>query len=67
MLSAAPGVDGVTWRDYEEGLDERIDVLWDAVQSVRYRALSSRRVYIPKTNDKLRPLGIAALEDKIAR
>jgi hypothetical protein len=65
--SAAPGVDGVTWRDYEEGLDERIAALWDAVQSGRYRALPSRRVYIPKSNGKLRPLGIAALEDKIVQ
>ncbi|MCP1758585.1 MULTISPECIES: group II intron reverse transcriptase/maturase [Bradyrhizobium] len=65
--SAASGVDGVTWRDYEEGLDERIEVLWDAVQSGRYRALPSRRVYIPKINGKLRPLGIAALEDKIVQ
>ncbi|WP_245475242.1 group II intron reverse transcriptase/maturase, partial [Bradyrhizobium sp. Leo121] len=65
--SAAPGVDGMTWRDYEEGLDERIAALWDAVQSGRYQALPSRRVYIPKLNGKLRPLGIAALEDKIVQ
>ncbi len=65
--SAAPGVDGLTWRDYEEGLDERIAALWGAVQSGRYQALPSRRVYIPKLNGKLRPLGIAALEDKIVQ
>jgi group II intron reverse transcriptase/maturase len=65
--SAAAGVDGMTWREYEEGLVERIDVLWDAVQSGRYRALPSRRVYIPKVDGKLRPLGIAALEDKIVQ
>jgi RNA-directed DNA polymerase len=65
--SAAPGVDGVTWREYEEGLAERIAALWDAVQSGRYRALPSRRVYIPKANGKQRPLGIAALEDKIVQ
>ena len=63
--SAAAGVDGVTWRDYEEGLVERIGRLWEAVQSGRYRALPSRRVYIPKADGKQRPLGIAALEDKI--
>jgi len=62
---AAAGVDGVRWREYEEGLDERIDKLWDAVQSGRYRAMPSRRVYIPKADGKQRPLGIAALEDKI--
>lgn len=61
---AAAGVDGVRWREYEEGLDERIGKLWDAVQSGRYRAQPSRRVYIPKADGKQRPLGIAALEDK---
>lgn len=64
---AAAGVDGMRWSEYEEGLDERIGNLWDAVQSGRYRALPSRRVYIPKANGKLRPLGIAALEDKIVQ
>jgi group II intron reverse transcriptase/maturase len=64
---AAAGVDGVTWRDYEEGLDERIGRLWEAVQSGRYRAMPSRRVYIPKADGKQRPLGIAALEDKIVQ
>jgi RNA-directed DNA polymerase len=65
--TAAAGVDGVTWRDYEEGLLTRIGALWEAVQSGRYRALPSRRVYIPKADGKLRPLGIAALEDKIVQ
>lgn len=65
--SAAAGVDGVTWRDYEERLVERIGNLCEAVQSGRYRALPSRRVYIPKADGKLRPLGIAAVEDKIVQ
>lgn len=65
--SAAPGVDGLLWRDYEEGLSERIEALWNAVQSGRYRALPSRRVYIPKANGGQRPLGVAALEDKIVQ
>jgi group II intron reverse transcriptase/maturase len=65
--SAAAGVDGVTWRDYEEDLPTRIDRLWEAVQSGRYRALPSRRVYIPKADGKQRPLGIAAVEDKIVQ
>jgi hypothetical protein len=64
---AAAGVDGVRWREYEEGLDERIENLRVAVHSGRYRALPSRRVYIPKADGKQRPLGIAALEDKIAQ
>ena len=64
---AAAGVEGVKWREYEEGLDERIGKLWDAVQAGRYRALPSRRVYIPKADGKQRPLGIAALEDKIVQ
>ncbi|MCA3220753.1 MAG: group II intron reverse transcriptase/maturase [Burkholderiales bacterium] len=64
---AAAGVDGVRWREYEEGLDERVGKLWAAVQSGRYRALPSRRVYIPKADGKQRPLGIAALEDKIVQ
>jgi RNA-directed DNA polymerase len=65
--SAAAGVDGVTWREYEEGLTERVSRLWDAVQSGRYRALPSRRVYIPKADGRQRPLGIASLEDKIVQ
>lgn len=62
--SAAAGVDGISWRDYEEDAAGRIDKLWEAVRSGRYRALPSRRVYIPKADGKQRPLGIAALEDK---
>jgi len=65
--SAAAGVDGITWREYEDGLAERIDVLWNAVQSGRYRAQPSRRVFIPKPDGRQRPLGIAALEDKIVQ
>lgn len=65
--TAAPGIDGVTWREYEEGFDERIKALWESVQSGRYRALPSRRVYIPKPDGKRRPLGIAALVDKIVQ
>ncbi len=64
---AAAGVDGVKWCEYEEGLDERIGRLWAGVQSGRYRAMPSRRVYIPKADGTKRPLGIAALEDKIVQ
>ena len=59
--TAAAGVDGVTWREYEEGLVDRVGGLWDAVQSGRYRALPSRRVYIDKADGKQRPLGIATV------
>src|SRR6516164_781131 len=62
---AAPGADGVTWRDYERGALPRLAALRDRVQSGRYRAVPSRRVYIPKADGRLRPLGIASLEDKV--
>src|SRR5487761_596513 len=62
---AAPGTDGVTWREYEQDLHENLQGLHGRVQSGSYRARPSRRVYIPKADGRLRPLGIAALEDKI--
>lgn len=65
--SAAAGIDGVTWRDYEDDLDNKIVALWDAVQAGRYRARPLRRVYIPKADGSQRPLSIAALEDKIVQ
>lgn len=64
---AAAGVDGVTWHEYGEGLAERLQDLHDRVQSGAYRALPSRRVEIPKPDGGTRPLGIAALEDKIVQ
>src|ERR1700692_2108361 len=65
--NAAPGVDGVTWRYYEAGLEEHLQRLHAQVQSGAYRALPVRRQYIPKPDGKQRPLGIAALEDKIVQ
>jgi RNA-directed DNA polymerase len=62
---AAPGVDGVTWQDYGRDLVANLRDLHDRVHSGRYRARPSRRAYIPKADGRLRPLGIAALEDKI--
>jgi RNA-directed DNA polymerase len=62
---AAPGVDGVTWQDYGQDLVANLRDLHDRVHSGRYRARPSRRAYIPKADGRLRPLGIAALEDKI--
>jgi group II intron reverse transcriptase/maturase len=64
---AAPGVDGVRWRQYGEGLEERLADLHARVQSGRYRAKPSRRIYIPKADGRQRPIGIAALEDKIVQ
>ena len=62
---AAPGVDGVTWRDYGQDLEENLRDLHARVHRGAYRARPSRRVYIPKPDGRLRPLGVAALEDKI--
>ena len=62
---AAPGVDGVTWQDYEAGLEDRLVDLHGQVHRGAYRAQPSRRVYIPKSDGRQRPLGVAALEDKI--
>jgi len=64
---AAAGVDGVSWRAYETGLEERLCDLHSRVQRGAYRAQPSRRVYIPKAGGRRRPLGIAALEDKIVQ
>ena len=64
---AAPGVDGVRWEDYERGLDGRLAGLWQRVQQGTYRAVPVRRVRIPKPDGGERPLGIAALEDKIVQ
>src|SRR5271163_3883951 len=65
--SAAPGVDGVSWQQYEQDLDSRLADLHSRVHRGAYRAQPSRRVYIPKTDGRQRPLGIAALEDKIVQ
>ena len=62
---AAPGADGVRWRDYERGAPVRLTSLWERAQQGKYRAVPSRRVYIPKADGRQRPLGIASLEDKV--
>lgn len=64
---AAPGVDGMTWQDYEEGIEPRLADLHKRVQRGAYRPQPSRRTYIPKADGKQRPLAIAALEDKIVQ
>jgi group II intron reverse transcriptase/maturase len=64
---AAPGVDGETWADYEKDLDRRIEVLHSKIHRGAYRALPSRRSYIPKEDGSKRPLAVTALEDKIVQ
>src|SRR5882757_4468995 len=64
---AAPGVDGLTWTEYEQNLDGNIEDLHARVHRGAYRALPSRRVYIPKPDGRQRPLAVAALEDKIVQ
>src|SRR5215472_3408031 len=64
---ASPGVDGVTWQEYETGLEDRLIDLHSRVHRGAYQARPSRRVYIPKADGRQRPLGVAALEDKIVQ
>jgi RNA-directed DNA polymerase len=64
---AAPGIDGVTWQDYEAGLEGHLLELYKQVQRGTYRALPVKRRFIAKQDGKLRPLGITALEDKIVQ
>ena len=64
---AAPGVDRLTWKDYEADLKRNLEDLHGRVQRGAYRALPSRRVYIPKPDGRQRPLAVAALEDKIVQ
>ncbi len=64
---AAPGVDGLTWRHYGEALEENLRDLSAKLKRGAYRAKPVRRVYIPKTDGRQRPLGVTALEDKIVQ
>jgi hypothetical protein len=64
---AAPGVDGVTWKEYEPGLEDRLVDLHSRVHRGAFRAAPSRRVYIEKEDGRKRPLGVASLEDKIVQ
>jgi RNA-directed DNA polymerase len=64
---AAPGVDRLTWTDYAANLESNLEDLHDRVQRGAYRALPSRRVYIPKPDGRQRPIAVAALEDKIVQ
>jgi len=64
---AAPGVDGVTWQEYETGLEDRLVDLHGRVHRGAYRAMPSRRVYIEKEDGRQRPLAVPALEDKLVQ
>ena len=64
---AAPGVDRVTWGEYGEGLEERLQDLSERLQRGAYRARPVRRVNIPKPDGRQRPLGITVLEDKVVQ
>ncbi len=64
---AAPGVDGMTWEEYGRDLEERLADLHGRIHRGAYRAQPSRRVWVPKADGRQRPLGIAALEDKIVQ
>jgi RNA-directed DNA polymerase len=64
---AAAGVDGVTWQEYVQGVEDRLVDLHRRVHRGAYRAQPSRRVYIEKADGRQRPLGIAVLEDKIVQ
>ena len=65
--NAAAGVDGLTWRDYEQDLERNLEDLHARVHRGAYRPLPSRRVYISKPDGRQRPLAVAALEDKIVQ
>lgn len=64
---ASPGVDGVTWQAYATDLNARLEKLHDRVHRGTYRAQPLKRAYIAKADGRLRPLGMAALEDKIVQ
>src|SRR5437879_13878615 len=66
-VNAAVGVRRQTGKDYEADLECKLEDLHDRVQRGAYRALPSRRVYIPKPDGRQRPLAVAALEDKIVQ
>jgi retron-type reverse transcriptase len=64
---AAPGVDGETWRHYEQALEANLQDLSEGLKQGAYRAKPVRRVYIPKADGRQRPLGVPVLEDKIVQ
>lgn len=65
--NVAPGIDDVTWQQYGKDLEIHLPDLHERVQSGRYRAKPSKRTWLPKPDGRQRPIGIAALEDKIVQ
>ena len=63
----ASGIDGVSWKEYGDRLDENLNSLVACMKAKRYKPLPARRVYIPKNEHETRPLGLPALEDKIVQ
>jgi group II intron reverse transcriptase/maturase len=63
----ASGIDGVTWKEYGERLDDNLKGLVARMKAKRYKPQPARRVYIPKDKNSKRPLGLPALEDKIVQ
>ena len=63
----ASGIDGVTWKEYGENLDENLRDLVARMKAKRYKPQPAKRVYIPKDEHAMRPLGLPALEDKIVQ
>lgn len=64
---AAPGVDGETWRHYDQAMETNLQDLSERLKRQAYRAKPVRRTYIPKADGRHRPLGVTALEDKIVQ
>lgn len=64
---AAPGLDGVTWHEYERKLEERLPELERELHIGSYRATPAKRGYITKDDGRQRPLGIQAVEDKVVQ
>jgi group II intron reverse transcriptase/maturase len=63
----ASGIDGVSWKEYGEHLDENLKDLVVRMKAKRYKPQPVKRIYIPKNEHEERPLGLPALEDKIVQ
>jgi len=64
---SAKGVDRRTWQEYNSNLKENLNILSGKLRKGHYRARSVKRIYIPKADGRIRPIGIPALEDKIVQ